>query len=247
MIWKQACSVTRVVDIWAVPLVRQGSVPFFKYAFYEIPCSYKSHCEPPAILHATRESRSVGLESYSLAFEWKMERQLDGMNFTIQSPANIYINWEFDVLCPMPTPYLIDEHQILDDTVFGKVWNDFTRNLPQLRRIALDSDSAWWIPYILNEGPSELHEIILYKGEEYLPTEFEREDPIMLTFTEWKEEFDDISEYLAMASTELLKAAEEVEDAIKEHRELQGHGITALMHGSIEPTVKLVDLNVHQE
>ncbi|KAN0102840.1 hypothetical protein V8E51_011153, partial [Hyaloscypha variabilis] len=97
MIWKEACSVERVLDIWPVLLDVEGAAKFFD-STRGIPFSYKSYSTHPAILHTSRESRSTGLENYCLSFETKFDMEVKGMDFKITIPARIYVNWEFDII-----------------------------------------------------------------------------------------------------------------------------------------------------
>ena len=103
-IWKEACLIERVVDIWAVPLDVKGSTAFFENADIPLPYSFKSHSKIPIILHTSRESRSVGLENYHLSFGTETDGIINGMQLKSTSEPKIYINWESDIICPIMGP-----------------------------------------------------------------------------------------------------------------------------------------------
>jgi hypothetical protein len=163
MIWKEACSVERVLDIWAVTLDVAGTTAFFKKAYGTVPFSYMSHCKHPAVLHTSRESRSVGLENYCLSFGTESKSYVKCIEIKAASPVRIYVNWEFDVVLPMRVP-LVEESDLLGYLLLDVVHDDSTSNFPRMQRIAIDSPRKDWIDFH-QTGCVGIREIFLYKDD----------------------------------------------------------------------------------
>jgi hypothetical protein len=144
MIWKEACSVERVLDIWAVPLDIERTTDFFINSGMELPFSYKTHSRHPPILQTSRESRSVGLENYCLSFESEVNNKVHGIEFKMTSPARIFVNWEFDIICPMQLP-MVTESDRLEDALYFAIQDDLGEKRPKIRRIVIGLTRVWWV------------------------------------------------------------------------------------------------------
>lgn len=99
-IWKQACFVPRNIDIWVQDLLEGNSLCGRSYnsrfrGHFRYPLnvfSYRSLSRPPAVLHATGESRAIGLEHYSLEFGTDIEQDFDRSTIRASTPAQVYVN-----------------------------------------------------------------------------------------------------------------------------------------------------------
>lgn len=183
-IWKYACCVSRLIDLWAVPVYTANSEEWFLDNFGSVgPLVFKSHSRPPAVLHTSKESRAIGLESYSLEFGDEMKRQINGATFKVSIPNTIYVNWQSDIICPMPTNYRTgDRLKPFTTKHWNQTFYDFmTENRPykydlrlrKTQRLALAYDNLGafhWNEWLL---PScQISEIILYSHTmdfRYLP------------------------------------------------------------------------------
>ncbi|KAN0102839.1 hypothetical protein V8E51_011152 [Hyaloscypha variabilis] len=101
---KNACSVTRVIDLWGDFSfgILDGSSEIDALTLYK---SYARKA-PPAILHTSCESRAIGLKHYLLCFGHNTGEFSVPSYMKISISAEIYVNWEYDIICPMPTLYL---------------------------------------------------------------------------------------------------------------------------------------------
>lgn len=161
-IWKEACQVTRNVDI------ATGSIAITFANEDEVaahPHYYRSRCPSPSLLHVCREARDEGLKHYKLEFgvEYKVpvgDRTVPGL--TVSAPPRIYINPQTDRLCVM-LPMYID--------ISDNDWRR-RRELNQkcydigLRRIAIGVE--WYechsAPILYYDGA--LEEIVFFEGRE---------------------------------------------------------------------------------
>jgi hypothetical protein len=90
-IWKEACSVPRLVDLWASFLFtpQMGFDASFRPMAYD---SYSSK-SPPTVLYASHESRVVAMENYKLCFGCEINEVSDRARLRVSIPAEIYVNW----------------------------------------------------------------------------------------------------------------------------------------------------------
>ena len=75
-IWKKACFVSRVVDVWCVPVGDTGFGDACVRPFRQKIWMFKSHSQPP-ILHASKEARSIDLQYYELSSKPRRLPRLD--------------------------------------------------------------------------------------------------------------------------------------------------------------------------
>jgi len=99
-IWKEACKVTRNVDLWVLDSSYFSSTDRYLHGN---PHSFSSSCHPPSVLAACKESRAEGLKHYTLDFGTKADINHPNakVSFTISTLPKIYFNWECDMLCMM--------------------------------------------------------------------------------------------------------------------------------------------------
>ncbi|CZR66005.1 uncharacterized protein PAC_15905 [Phialocephala subalpina] len=99
IIWKEACFVSRDVDIWMryQGEVRLDQIPEAEGLEVFLPHPYHSRSQAPSILQVDQESRAEGLRWYRLEFGTNM--RIGGLSYVL--PPKIYINWEVDRLCLM--------------------------------------------------------------------------------------------------------------------------------------------------
>lgn len=106
LIWQEIAQLPRNLDIWAP---NKGTVAFWDPIENNTstfrPYKHVTTQPVPGILHACKESRKIGLESYELSFSTDYDQ--DG--FIIRTPARIYRNSTADTICPMG-PYDEDSH-----------------------------------------------------------------------------------------------------------------------------------------
>jgi hypothetical protein len=90
-IWNEHCAQLqpRIVDLWAT---KNSTAKKMKYG---------THSQAPTILHISREARSIGLKYYKLLFEEDIQRETVRDVETPKKP-HIYVNWEHDILFPVP-------------------------------------------------------------------------------------------------------------------------------------------------
>jgi 2EXR family len=99
-IWKEACNVTRNVDLWVHDSGKIGD-----YLAGD-PHFFTSGCRPPSILGACREFRAEGLKHYTLDFGVQVEVDCrDRVPYTISIPPRVYFHWNCDRLCLMNPHY----------------------------------------------------------------------------------------------------------------------------------------------
>jgi hypothetical protein len=100
-IWKRACSLRRVIDLWFFPIGDENLESFCSDHFDEFPWTYKSHSQPPVVLHTSCEARTIGLKHYELSFGTALLKRLGLTKFELSTPPRIFVNWEHDIICPM--------------------------------------------------------------------------------------------------------------------------------------------------
>jgi hypothetical protein len=240
IIWKEACSVERVLDIWVVPLDIERSTDFFINAGMELLFSYKTHCGHPPILQICRESRSVGLENYCLSFGLEVNSKINGIEFKMTSPAEVFVNWEFDIICPMQLP-IVTESNRLDDALYFTVQDDLGKKRPNIRRIVIDSTRAWWVS-CHPEGFPGLRDIFLYDFHtSYDPDleEFTIENPATLSLAELEVESNAIS-------PSLLEGRSKAQMVFERRRQKASKSNLSTEHKWIGPAIKFVTLSVRR-
>lgn len=157
MIWKEACFQQRHIDIWISPLSRKkfGRLLTKREVNTRSMFEVQSHHRVPLVLHTCAEARKVGLRYYSLEFDTSYSiKRRHRKTFQIGTPAQIYVNWECDIICPL----------------FSKNWswsneadwdNQWERFNSKIKKIALDVKQAPVIEYFLNEARN-ITDIVLY-------------------------------------------------------------------------------------
>lgn len=156
------------------------------------------------------ESRAVGLEHYSLAFDSELDGDNinghEGVKITVTTPAKIYVNWDCDVICPFD--FDIDTYWNRD------LINDLRRTC--MKNLALSTTSSWrWQLDRLLPLPT-LQEIWIYApppGDWRLASvetrqfEFNLNEPFMVDFVplEEGEELEDYCEGLHINSRNLIE------------------------------------------
>lgn len=158
-IWKHACSIPRILDLWREGLPSFGDrVPGTNIK----PFLYRSHSRTPAILHTSKESRKVGLEHYTLAFGMRVKNKESAVVRTVAQPK-IYINWEYDILFPVPVFCFDPSRWNYWNEESTKEGMEFVRVLAlqhlSMKRIAIASLFSSLAEYFSN--PIELEEIII--------------------------------------------------------------------------------------
>ena len=117
-LWKEACCVSRIVDIWATPIGGKECREFTTHFFDRGTYFYKTNPHgTPAILHTSREARTIGLEHYTLSFGSTFIGAIGTAIVQITSPPKIWVNWDWDTIFPMKT-----FNYNLDDNTAGYLW-----------------------------------------------------------------------------------------------------------------------------
>jgi hypothetical protein len=90
-IWNEHCAQLqpRIVDLWPTTDSTEKKM------------RYGTHSQAPTILHISREARSIGLQYYKLLFEEDIQRETV-RDFETPKKPHIYVNWEHDILFPVP-------------------------------------------------------------------------------------------------------------------------------------------------
>lgn len=178
MIWGFACSEPRVIDLWTLDLESELE----KFEEYESPengyWEYFSQAErPAAVLHTSHESRTIGLKHYSLSFETSFEKKIGSAVIKTTTPARVYVNWAFDIVCLMPRIHRVPPIGRQNDDegrrfVLGvRELRSFdleehvamlAERYPQVRRLAIDCD---WDSYEISTGINQLDldEVFIYQ------------------------------------------------------------------------------------
>lgn len=177
MVWSQACKVERVVDLWFEPLGGRAGLPLFDTISESPPIVYKSCAKVPAILHTSKEARATGLEYYTLDFGNKTTYYEGSTTMEFTSSARIYVNWDFDILCPMvDRDANIARFEDFEDFEGSDQYRNFKVSInckltdpaifPRMRRIAfvVDEYSQGDLPFTERENI----EVILYPDFEAL-------------------------------------------------------------------------------
>jgi 2EXR family len=236
-IWKEACSVPRLVDLWAnFPFTLQmGFDATFRPMAYD---SYSSKY-PPAILHASHESRIVALENYRLCFGWEINEVSDRAKLRASIPAEIYVNWEYDIICPIGTAY--DEWDECETDYFHYLHNSDLKSNGRMRCIALSihqiMDQKSRIPR-LTDMDFELHEILLYQHPDRLSNLYGK--PVRLEFENIDRQVEEGGIARQMADR-LINAKNQVSNFIQDRI---SNGV--VVEGWTRPSITLMRLIVHE-
>lgn len=108
----------------------------------------------PAVLHASKEARTVGLRHYTLDFSYDEKAQEGPATISIHAPPQIYVNWGCDIICPM--------FQALDSGGWAEAvfLSHMVYAKENMFRIALDPRMTGHLDDLLES--KSLKEIILY-------------------------------------------------------------------------------------
>ena len=162
MILTIACHEPRIIDLWIfeLPFEEHGGATTY---WGDRPFRWRSQAErAPALLHASRETRTVGLKYYTLAFETSFpldDSQTSSMMTiktikTIDTPAHIWVNWDCDIMCRMRD----------NSVVYGISLARYT-DMKHIRRLAVEH----WDPYadLYYARKFDLKELILMPGSTF--------------------------------------------------------------------------------
>jgi hypothetical protein len=158
-IWTIASFHSRNVDIWARCLGKIGS-RLHPYT----PFKYTSHCSVPAILHACRESREVGLQYYHLDFGTFYENG----TFRFETLPKIYINFAVDRVCELSGSD--NNSPVICEYFISKCSNNGAQSVALRLSSMLDGDSEPLLGYQDRPlwGSSTLEEVVLFVSREDL-------------------------------------------------------------------------------
>jgi hypothetical protein len=108
------------------------------------------------------------------------------MEFKISTPAQIYINWECDIVCPVDSIINSGHGDYRDEFTLEQIQADYRCKYPKMRGIALDStmsNLSWWLIELIVLGRLNLNEVILYTEPEDILRKYQVEKPVYLSFT----------------------------------------------------------------
>ncbi|KAH7310045.1 hypothetical protein BKA65DRAFT_575846 [Rhexocercosporidium sp. MPI-PUGE-AT-0058] len=161
MIFTSACSEPRIIDLWAVGIgstddVETADIPADQWLF-----RFRSQAErPPSLLHTSQEARTISLKHYTLAFNTSFTRYVGVTETKVVNPARVWVNWDYDIICPMP-----DLHH--HDKLTNNFIQDFANRVCKLevkhskiRRLAIEASNTMAGPNMANI--LGLEELILY-------------------------------------------------------------------------------------
>jgi hypothetical protein len=161
-VWKEACQVTRNIDI----AVGSISVTFAKEdGVGARPHYYRSRCPPPSVLHVSREARDEGLKYYKLEFGVTYNIPIGDRTMpelAVSAPPRIYINPQKDRLCVMLPLYIdISENHFRRRREINQKCYDIG-----LRRLEIGVEwyEAYFWPLVYYD--SVLEEIVFFGGRE---------------------------------------------------------------------------------
>jgi len=248
-IWKGACSVPRIIDLWAVPIFGKTGEEFFSENFSRIgPIAYKSHSrQPPAILHTSREARTLGLECYSLEFGDEIKESINGVEVKMSIPAKIYINWKCDIICPMPAIYSApdDDYGVVYYDISSPCILQFADRASNVRCLALEVTKTDWIDYFLELA--HLKEIFLYHHPEDLEGVFN--EAVSFDLIDVGERVDEQIARGGVVRSEIAdlhNSKARIEESFRRRQSADAYeAYGELPVGWILPTVKLMEMNVY--
>ncbi|CZR58535.1 uncharacterized protein PAC_08427 [Phialocephala subalpina] len=129
-IWESVALQPRNLDIWPVKLGRFNFIKNIRGA----PMSsspvwrYVTTRPPPAILHATHESREVGLQHYVLSFKSSsFVDERHGLKVTL--PARIYFNIASDFICLMGGLGTAGDRMQWGELSTQRLWGEFEQRI----------------------------------------------------------------------------------------------------------------------
>jgi len=140
-IWDLASRTTRNLDV-------MQNIQGQECRYYYV--RYSSKAPVPSILHTSHESRMAALKHYTLAFPFIVS---PGVASKETKTSGIYVNWEYDCICPMNLENIPDHFR-------------FAQKLSGIRKIALNVD-------LINVRAISIYcidtvdEIILYPGRSF--------------------------------------------------------------------------------
>jgi hypothetical protein len=236
-IWKEACSVPRLVDLWAnFPFAPQmGFDASFRPMAYD---SYSSK-SPPTNLYASHESLIVAMENYQLCFGCEINEVSDRARLRVSIPAEIYVNWEYDIICPIVIAY--GERDEYKTGYLHYLHNSDLGSNGRMRRIALSvnqilNQECWVLR--LTDMDFELHEILLYQHPDRLSNAYGK--PVRLEFENIDRQVEEGGIDRQMADR-LIDAKNQVADLIQDRVSKGG-----VVEGWVRPSIKLMRLIVHE-
>ncbi|KUJ11603.1 uncharacterized protein LY89DRAFT_228232 [Mollisia scopiformis] len=176
-IWNEACCVTRVLDLRIEPFRTEDILVAFFYEYDDAPATVRTWCRiAPPILHASQESRSVGLKHYQPDFDYNFTIPGSDTKLSFTAKAKIYVNWDYDIICPF------DAHRDSGDG-FARHALMLRRLLhcDKLSRIAFDVEDFQLLREEIEElaSRSSIIELSLFSaalGEPFIPN-FRRSKP----------------------------------------------------------------------
>jgi len=151
-VWKLACFEQRNVDVWIANIAAEDRSALGKALCEYREWAYQSNAPIPSVLHACRESRSIGLKHYSLEFGTQFNISFRGTTISVSIPPRIFVNWECDIVFPLG--FL---------SVLPSPLEDFARRATQLRYVALTIRHSLFYDMIFGDRNPE--QIILYLEE----------------------------------------------------------------------------------
>ncbi|PMD49319.1 uncharacterized protein K444DRAFT_713022 [Hyaloscypha bicolor E] len=199
-IWKNACFVTRLIDLWKFPIgekeFRDACIEEFNKTIWV----YKSHSQTPLIMHTPQEARAVGLGYYKLSFGKNFSAKIGQSEVIMSTPARIYLHWEYDVICPMPICLREEGCTIYRGS--GPLVRELKDISPLMRRLALGKYDSACIFDLL--GSTALEEVMIYNEPFTTLRPFEAHKSISLEFVSIENEVD---EKLELGDQERLRPA----------------------------------------
>jgi hypothetical protein len=119
---RHACCIPRVNDLW-VRLLGQAESSIFSVPVRDGPYYYTTHTRCH-ILSVNKESRMVGLRHYSLEFGTNWTGEEGPAIVTATAELRIYINWTYDIVCPLPSIWYDRDFQGSDRNNYNELMKD---------------------------------------------------------------------------------------------------------------------------
>ncbi|PVH79848.1 hypothetical protein DL98DRAFT_589058 [Cadophora sp. DSE1049] len=162
---KAICSQPRLIDLWAVAIGKQDCETLQKIGSWPFTYHSSQARVEPVVVHVSKEFCAEGLQFYSLEFGTEFNQTMGPATIKITTPSKIYVNWECDIIAPMPmveheNGYL-GSFQGISYEDCHPIYKDFKRKYPKLRLLAMESKMQTFIHYTMNDH--ELRELIIYK------------------------------------------------------------------------------------
>jgi hypothetical protein len=121
-IWHYACCIPPVIDLWVRLLGRADSSMFSGTVRYG-PFHYTTHTRCH-ILSANKEARMVEIRHYSLEFGTTWIGEEGPAIVTATAEPRIYINWTYDIICPLPSIWYDRDFQRSDRNNYNELMKD---------------------------------------------------------------------------------------------------------------------------